>query len=273
MIAPVDTAAEQHLVRVGKVGYAATGLLHVLIGAIAIRLGTGTGGGSTADQSGALGQVAAQPLGRVALWAAVVVLVALAAWQLLQAVEAWREDRRAPGSDESGRDAGEAGKSVAKAVVNLAIALTASTYARGGSTSGEQQSTDVTASLLQSGPGVAVVVAIGAVLLGVGGYHVFSGITKRFTRRLQGLPAGRAGRVTVALGRVGYVAKGVALAVLGALFVLAAVQRDAQEAGGLDSALRTLGEQPFGAVLLVAVGLGFIAFGLYSVARARYARS
>ena len=74
-------------------------------------------------------------------------------------------------------------------------------------------------------------------------------------------------------GRVGYVAKGVALVVLGALFVLAAVRSDPQEAGGLDQALRTIGEQPFGQVLLVAVGAGFVAFGIFCGVRARYARN
>ena len=56
------------------------------------------------------------------------------------------------------------------------------------------------------------------------------------------------------------------------LFVVAAVQHDPQQAGGLDSAFATLAAQPFGVALLVAVGLGFAAYGLYSFARARYAR-
>ncbi len=74
------------------------------------------------------------------------------------------------------------------------------------------------------------------------------------------------------LGRVGYIAKGIALGVLGVLFVVAAVQHDPQQAGGLDSAFATLAAQSFGVALLVAVGLGFAAYGLYSFARARYAR-
>ncbi len=71
---------------------------------------------------------------------------------------------------------------------------------------------------------------------------------------------------------MGYLAKGVALAVVGLLFVLAAARADPSQASGLDGALKTLGQQPGGPVILVAVGLGFVAYGLYSFARARYAR-
>lgn len=273
MIAPVDTRAEQRLETVGKVGYAVSGLLHVLIGVIAVQVAFGSG--ASADQGGALGSIAAQPFGRAALWLAVVALAGLGLWQLWQAVEAAREGAHSPGSDpgQTGRDAGQAVKAAAKGVVYLAIAATAATYARGGSTSGNQQSADVTATLMQSALGTLVVGAIGLVILGVGGYHVYSGATERFLQNLRGLPPGRAGRGARLTGRVGYIAKGVALGVLGALFVLAAVQNDPSEAGGLDQALRTLGEQPFGQVLLVAVGVGFVAFGVFSFVRARYAKN
>lgn len=271
----MDTRAVQRLEGVGRAGYAVSGLLHVLIGVIAVRLATGGAQGS-ADQQGALASIAAQPFGRVALWVAVVALAALGLWQLWQAVEAAREDRRSPASDpgEHGRDPGTALKSGAKGVVYLVLAATAATYARGGqASSGDQQSADVTAALMANPGGQVLVAAVGLAILGVGAYHVYSGVTERFLKNLRGLPPGRAGRSTRVLGRTGYIAKGVALGVLGVLFGLAALRSDPQQAGGLDAALRTVGEQPFGQVLLVAVGLGFIAFGVYSFVRARYASS
>lgn len=74
------------------------------------------------------------------------------------------------------------------------------------------------------------------------------------------------------LARAGYVAKGVALGVVGVLFMVAAATNDPEEAGGLDAALRSLLELPAGTALLTAVGLGITAYGVYSLARARYAR-
>ncbi len=75
------------------------------------------------------------------------------------------------------------------------------------------------------------------------------------------------------LGTLGYLAKGVAYAVIGILLVVAAVKLDPQRAGGLDKALRTMATQPFGVVLLVAVAIGFAAFGVYCFFDARYRKN
>jgi hypothetical protein len=69
----------------------------------------------------------------------------------------------------------------------------------------------------------------------------------------------------------GYAAKGVALAIVGGLFVLAAVRADPEESTGMDGALKLLAGQPLGTVLLLAVALGLVLYGLYSFARAKYA--
>jgi len=86
------------------------------------------------------------------------------------------------------------------------------------------------------------------------------------------LPGGAAGRGTVALGVTGYVAKGIALGVVGVLFAVAAVTSDPSEATGLDGALKALAALPFGVVVLTAVALGLMAYGAYCAVRARRAR-
>jgi hypothetical protein len=53
--------------RFARAGYVVSGLLHLTIGYLAIRIALGVGGG-TADQSGALAALAAKPYGIVALW-------------------------------------------------------------------------------------------------------------------------------------------------------------------------------------------------------------
>ncbi len=55
--------------RFARGGYVVSGLLHLIIGYLAIRIALGVGGG-TADQSGALAALAAKPGGVVALWVA-----------------------------------------------------------------------------------------------------------------------------------------------------------------------------------------------------------
>jgi hypothetical protein len=72
------------------------------------------------------------------------------------------------------------------------------------------------------------------------------------------------------LGQVGYPGKGVALGVVGGLLVHAAVTFDPADASGLDGALRTILDAPFGQFLLTLVAIGIAAFGAYLFVRARY---
>jgi hypothetical protein len=76
----------------------------------------------------------------------------------------------------------------------------------------------------------------------------------------------------VALGTVGYIAKGFALGVLGVLVVVATVTNNPEQSTGLDGALKTLREQPFGVWLLGAVALGLMAYGVFMAIRSKYQR-
>ena len=80
----------------------------------------------------------------------------------------------------------------------------------------------------------------------------------------------RTARSTSLLGKVGYIAKGVAIAIVGGLFCYAAITHDAKKSGGLDQALQTVLEQPFGQVLLTAIALGIAAYGVFCFARAKH---
>ena len=74
------------------------------------------------------------------------------------------------------------------------------------------------------------------------------------------------------MGRFGIGARGVVFLVIGWFLVRAARQADASQASGVGDALRTVAAQPYGRWLLAVTGLGFIAYGLYEFANARYRR-
>jgi len=250
----------QPVLQVGaRIGYAVSGVLHLLIGWIALQVAT-SASGKSADQSGALQTLAGNSLGRLTLWLAVVGFLALGLWQLASALAA----QPVPGSSALAVRV----KGFAKAVLYLALAWTSLSTAKGNPSSSKAQSADFTASLLQHTGGRLLVAVIGLVVVGVGGYHVVKGWTKKFLQDLSGNP----GIFATRAGVVGYIAKGIALAVVGILFVAAALQNSASKATGLDGALRSLRQQPFGPWLLTAVALGIAAYGLYSFARARHAR-
>jgi hypothetical protein len=244
-----------------RLGFAVNGLLHVLIGVIAI--GVATGGGQNADQSGALSELASAPGGVFLLWTVTVGLAALGAWLAVSAFLLPPGDKKDV--------AAHLAKELGKAIAYLALAGTALTFARGGSSSSSSSTQSLSADLLAAPGGVVLVVAIGLAVIGIGGYFVFKGATRRFTRDIT-VPSGRAGTATVATGVAGYIAKGVALAVVGILFVVAAVTTDPSQATGLDGALKALADLPFGPVVLWVVGVGLIAYGVYCGVRAVRAR-
>ena len=242
-----------------RVGYAVSGVLHLLIAWIALQVAW-IASDKPADQSGALQTLAGSSLGRLTLWVAVLGFLALGLWQLANALAV-----RTGG--ESSKWAVKA-KGVAKSVVYLMLAWTSFSFAKGQPSSSKAQSADFTATLLQHTGGRLLVAVIGVVVLGVGAYHVNKGWTKKFLLDLSENP----GTVVTRAGVVGYIAKGIALAVVGALFIAAAAQNSSSQATGLDGALRSLRQQAVGAWLLTAVALGIAAYGVYSLARSRHAR-
>jgi hypothetical protein len=242
-----------------RAGYALNGALHLMIAWIALQIAW-TASGKSADQSGALQTVAGSSFGRLALWLAVLGFLALGLWQLASAVAVRTRGKSSQWADKI--------KGISKAVVYLALAWTSFSFAKGQPSSSKAQSADFTATLLQHPGGRLLVAVIGLVIIGIGIYHVVKGWTKKFLTDLSENP----GMLATRAGVIGYIAKGIALALVGVLFVTAASQNSASKATGLDGALRSLRQQAFGPWLLTAVGLGIAAYGLYSFSRARHAR-
>jgi hypothetical protein len=260
-----NSDALEHLARIGLIAY---GLVHLLVAWLALQLAWGGGGGS-ADQSGALSTLAEQPLGKPLLWVLAVGLIALAVWQAAEVLR-WRSGWSASGEART-KALKKSGKAIVKAVVYLALAVLAIRFATGGGQSSSQQQQETTAGVFGWPGGRWMVGAAGLVLIGVGAYHVYKGVTKRFLKEidLAEAPQG-AVRLVTRLGQVGFPGKGVALAVVGGLLVYAAVTFDPSKATGLDGALRAILDAPFGSVLLTLVALGIAAFGIYLFVRARY---
>jgi hypothetical protein len=249
--------AVEVLGRVGLVGY---GLVHVLIGAIAVHV-VGRGGGQP-DQQGALSGLTGSGLGIAVLAVMVVGMVAFGVWQGLGAAAGFRWTS---GMTRVRKRVGAAAKTVAVlavAVVGVQLLVTGSS---GGSSS--QSFEEVTAGLLALPGGWIVVGLMGVAVIVIAGIMSYTGIARTFSDDLDydRLPD-RLRRPVEVLGVVGHVARAVAFAVVGVLFVVAALQADPTRAGGLDQALKTLAAQPYGPLLLVAVGTGFAAFGVYSFA-------
>ncbi len=248
-----------------RAGFVISGVLHLLVGYIIFRIAFGSGG--NADQSGALGTLARQTGGALILWVAAIGLVALGLWRVAEAIVGSKPGEGS-GHHQDDTPAWKRAKSVGLAVVNFAIALSAARFAMGTGQQSSQQNAGLSAQLMQSGWGKTLLIAVALGLVGVGGYHVYKGVSKKFLKDLR--VSGGSG--ITAVGVSGYVAKGLVLAGAGILVIVATLQADPSKAAGFDAAVKTLGQAPFGKVLLILAALGIAAFGAYSFVRARFGR-
>ncbi|MBM7280239.1 DUF1206 domain-containing protein [Gordonia rubripertincta] len=269
--------------RAARAGHAVSGLVHLLIAYIVVRLAFGEGG--NADQSGALGFFAGNTGGRLVLWIAAVAFVALALWRVAEAIVGPHATE--PGRDNDGaEDWLDRGKALSLAVVYAGFAWTAVRFAMGNGQSSGQQNTGLTARLMQSGGGKFVVVVAGLIIIGVGVYHVYKGASRNFLEDLKP-PIGRAAaddgsasrtgaasgdRTATIAGVIGYCGKGLVLIGTGILVLVAVATADPSKASGLDGTVKSLSGLPAGQVLMILAAIGIAAYGVYCYWLMRYAR-
>jgi Domain of Unknown Function (DUF1206) len=247
-----------------RAGFAARGVLYVIIGCLALEIAFGHSS-NQADSAGAVRLVAATPIGLVALWLLTAGFVGLALWRLSEAIYG------GPGPGE--RKAGSRLAALAKAVVYGALAFTIARYAIGAGApkSSNQQSTDLTASVMHHPGGQVVVVAAGFAFVLGGAYVAYSSWRRDFLKQLNMAGASqRARRIVRWLGQIGGIARGAVFAAVGVFLIIAGAKSQPDQAKGIDSALRAFAQTPLGPWLLVVVAAGLVIFGLYSCCETRW---
>ena len=168
--------------RFARAGYVVSGLLHLAIGYLAIRIALVSGGG-TADQSGALAAVAAKPGGIAALWVAAVAFLIMALWRLVETALGRSTDPKSQGGSSEVLDRV---KAFALAVVYFGLAYSTFGFARGAGKSTGAQNAGISARLMQTGAGTIGLIAAGIIIVAVGAYHVCEGASRTFLDDLKG---------------------------------------------------------------------------------------
>lgn len=239
-------------------GLVAFGLVHLLIGYLALRLVVGEPP-ENPSQTGALRELAKAPLGSVVLWAVSIGFFAIALWQLLTA---FIGHLQLDGSLRTRRRWVSLGRFSLYTVLGwnaLTVAL--------GVNAGNGADT-ATAYLFSLPLGWLILVVVGIIVGAVGVALILKGVRDKYEEELLGeLSRGRRW-----IARVGHVAKGDAIVVVGILFIWAAWTLDPASAGGLDRALQAILLSPLGDVSLTVIAMGFVCYGIYCLSWARYAR-
>lgn len=258
-----DASDTRVLDAVARFGYAVLALVHILIGAIALRIAFG--GDGEAEPTGALEHLAAGTAGPLIMGICALGCLGLAAWQLS---EATLRARHLP----TGKRLAKTVSSGSLSIIYGSMAFTFGRFALGNRGDSSESTQDFTASFIGTPLGDAAIVAVGGTVFGIGVYFIVKGLLRKFRPELRHFEDTRRGALIEVLGVIGHVAKGVALILVGVLFVAAVLTHDPERSTGLDGSLKALPEHPFGVPLLIGIAVGLICYGIFALIRAKFGR-
>lgn len=258
-----NSTATPWVLRLVRLGYLAKGVIYILVGMLAMRVGFGMRGGRLTEPSGVLVDLVRQPFGLVMLTTVGIGIVAYAAYYIVEAIA----DLRRKGSSWAGRL--DRGLTIFKSVAYGAIGIQALMFALlGDRPTGTPEDQARTVLQLPLGSLLLMVLGIGVAIYGVTQVKmVWDG---RTDEDIDAAWARREASWVLPLGRVGVGARAVVLVLMGIGMALAGVRERPSDADGYRDVLNTLAAiNPW---LLSVMGAGLLCFGLYQLCHVRYAK-
>jgi len=243
-------SASHRMTALTRVGFAARGLLYIVIALLLFR------SGRSEDPSGALaelGRSGGDPL----LFAMAAGFAAYGVWRLADA--ALNIEGHKPGARGIGGRLAAAGSGIVYSVLawkSFRLMDKPAAIPESGT-----EETARTALTLPWGP--TLLILAGMFLVGAGLYQLVKAYKCSFCERLDPAVANRPW--VRWMGRGGYAARGVIFVVSGFFIVQAGIDSRASEAGGMEDVLRWL-DSPID----LAVAAGLLLFGLFSLVEARF---
>lgn len=252
--------APRWVVPVMRFGYAARGVVYIIVGVLAVL--AAWRGGQAEGTAGALKSLRDEPWGVPALWVIGIGLFAYAIWRL---VDAWLDLE----------DCGHGFKGVIARIgqtvtglIHAGLGVEALRLGMGsGGSGGSEGSRSLASRLLETQNGPTIMMIIGVITIGAGGYYAYKGIAEKYKEHIRCTATTE--RLDPAI-KAGLVAHGIVIALVGVFLFYAGLNTDPGQAGGVGKAFATVRAQPFGRILLGLLGLGMLGFALYCFVEAIY---
>lgn len=254
-------SAQHSLVILARGGYAARGVLYLIIGVFALLAAQDST--KPKDSHKSLEALLSQPFGYFLVGLVVAGLLAFAAWRVLQATR----DVDHHGKDLKGlviRAGLLAGGMVNGALAIFALGLLVSGIRSSGDSGG--QTKDWLANLLSWDHSNLLVYLIALVPLGVGIAHIIKGWKATFEKYFEADEDVM--RYVRPVSRFGLIARGVVFIEIAVLLAVSGSTYQAMDPPGMKEALDALQNLPAGWLILIVMALGLIAFSVYSFSEA-----
>ncbi|QIX61376.1 DUF1206 domain-containing protein [Hymenobacter lutimineralis] len=247
-----------------RFGFAAKGVVYLLMGTLALLAATGQQGGQTADKKQAVQSIQSLPGGQILLGLIAVGLLGYIIWRFTQAFR--DTENKGNGAKGIGRRIGYAGSGLLYASVAWYAAKLAFT---GSASSGGSTQQSLVAKVLGWPGGEWIVILIGLITIGSGLYQIYRAYSGAFHKHVNdsGLPASQQ-QLVYRTGQLGYTARGIVMAIIGYFFVQAGRHHQAADVGTTDEAFDLLAAM--GPFALGIVALGLMAYGVYMLVQAKY---
>lgn len=256
--------------RGAQLGYAAKGLLYVIVGGTAV-MAVLSMGRRVRGTSGALNFMLTSPFGRLGVAFMALGLFGFILRRFIQIFVSPTVGNRPGPVKRASRRIGYAFSGLG----HLGIALTALELALGLPSSTGRTSMKMWMPLLQASEllGVSLIRLAGLAVMGFAIFQFYLAISRRFEVDLKTENmSDDVKRLTYGFGIVGHAGRGVAFLISGGFLVYAGWFVADIETGGLTQTLRTFQSAPFGIWIFFTVAAGLAAFGIYLVLAALHLR-
>ncbi len=242
-----------------RIGLTAKGCVYSLVGVLAFMAAFELAGtsDSSANQKGAFQLVKNSSGGSVLLSALTLGLVAYCIWRFIQAFSAQHKVVKKARYFFSG-------------LAYAALAFTAMKLLFNSGSSGSQKQ-EYLAEFLSKPKGEWLVGVIALILVAIGVYQVYYGLSEKYKKHVQQMNEKTQGSKLLLLsGKIGYPARGIVWLLLSFLLFKAVIESDKHGATDTGGVFTFVENGPFGSYMLAAIGIGLVAYGIFNFIRAKY---
>lgn len=249
-----------------QAGFYAKGIVYALIGTLTAMAALGLGGGIE-DRSGIMNFLKGLPAGSVLVALIAVGLLAFGLWRFYEAIE----DPNADGDEK------RPGKRIIYIFSGLTYSAIAYSFAKplfgnGGGSGGGDTKKAALAELLDKSWGVWVIAAIAVIMAIMAVYQFYRGYSGKYMAMVDEHPDNKQEyQLVKRSGKFGYMARGVIFGIFTFFLIKVIADHNADAYEGTKGAFQYLLSFDYGAILMGAVALGFIGYGIFCILVARHA--